>query len=32
MAGRDGFILEHRELWSGDQLVATNQQTIALLG
>jgi len=28
---RDGYFVELRELWSGDQLVAMNQQTFALL-
>lgn len=28
---QDGFFLEYRELWSGDRLVAMNQQTFAIL-
>lgn len=28
---RDGFFVELRELWSGDRLVAMNQQTMAIL-
>ncbi len=28
---RDGFFVEFRELWSGDRLVAMNQQTFAVL-
>ncbi len=28
---RDGFFVELRELWSGDRLVAMNQQTFAIL-
>ncbi len=31
VAARDGFSVEFRELWSGDTLVALNQQTFALL-
>lgn len=27
----DGFFVEYRELWSGDRLVAMNQQTFALI-
>lgn len=27
----EGFMLEYRELWSGDRLLATNQQTMVLL-
>ncbi len=31
VAGREGFVVELRELWCGEQLVALNQQTMALL-
>jgi hypothetical protein len=31
VAARDGFSVEFRELWSGDTIVALNQQTFALL-
>jgi acyl-CoA thioesterase len=31
-AGGDNFFIEMRELWSGDTVVAMNQQTFALLG
>ena len=32
MAGlHDGFFVELRELWSGDRVVALNQQTFAIL-
>lgn len=27
----DGFFLEYRELWAGEQLIALNQQTFAVL-
>lgn len=32
VAGHQGFIVEFRELWDGDRLVAMNQQTFAVLG
>jgi acyl-CoA hydrolase len=28
---RDGFFLESRELWRGDELVALNQQTFVMI-
>ena len=31
VAGGDNFFVEMRELWSGDVVVAMNQQTFALL-
>jgi hypothetical protein len=31
VASRDGFFLETRELWSGDRVVAMNQQSFAIL-
>jgi hypothetical protein len=31
VAGREGFVVELRELWCGAELVALNQQTMALL-
>ena len=32
VAAADNFFIEMRELWSGDAVVAMNQQTFALLG
>jgi hypothetical protein len=29
---RDGYLVEFRELWTRDRLVALNQQTTAVLG
>lgn len=31
VAGADNYFVEMRELWSGDRVVAMNQQTFALL-
>jgi hypothetical protein len=32
VTSQEGFFVELRELWSGDRLVALNQQTMAILG